>query len=251
MDNAIATGRVWHRRLSPRTHRFDYRLYFSLFDVEQIDALCAKSRWWSRERLNLVTVRRSDFIGPPDRPIAEAVRDRVKGEKGVRPRGRVFVLTHLRQWGVCFNPVTFYLCLSDEGVLEFIVAEVHNTPWGQRHAYVLDARGQTGPDYRFCFSKAFHVSPFLPMELEYDWHFRIEPGGWLVHMVVMDGDSECFGAGMGLKLLPLDSAAMARMPVVYPFLTLRVLGAIYWQAFKLWWRRIPFFSHPDKQAKST
>ncbi|HMA99161.1 MAG TPA: DUF1365 domain-containing protein, partial [Wenzhouxiangella sp.] len=237
MDNAIATGRVWHRRLSPRAHRFDYRLYFSLFDVEQIGTLCAASRWWSCERLNLVTVRRSDFIGPPDRSIAEAVRDRVEAEQGLRPQGRVFVLTHLRQWGVCFNPVSFYLCVNDEGGLEFIVAEIHNTPWGERHAYVLDARDQAGPDYRFGFSKAFHVSPFLPMELEYDWRFRLEDGGWIVHMVVMDGDSECFAAGMSLNLSPLNSAAMVRMPVAYPLLTLRVLGAIYWQALKLWWRK--------------
>lgn len=251
MDNAIATGRVWHRRLSPQTHRFDYRLYFTLFDVEQIDALCAASRWWSRERINLVTVRRSDFIGPPDRPIAEAVRDRIEQEQGVRPRGRVFALTHLRQWGACFNPVSFYLCVNDEGGVEFIVAEVHNTPWGQRHAYVLDARDQTGPDHRFCFSKAFHVSPFLPMELEYDWRFRLEADRWLVHMVVMEGDSECFAAGMSLKLSNLDIGSMTRMPLVYPFLTLRVLAGIYWQALRLWWRRVPFFPHPDKRAEST
>src|SRR6056297_2788368 len=171
MDNALATGTVWHRRRIPAQHRFVYRLYYSLFDVDQIDELCAGSRWWSRERLNLVTFRRSDYIGPSDRPVAEAVGDRIETVLGVRPQGRVFVLTHLRQWGVCFNPVSFYLCLDDEDELEFIVAEVHNTPWGERHAYVLDARGQGGPEYRFCFAKAFHVSPFLPMELEYDWHF--------------------------------------------------------------------------------
>jgi len=251
MDNAIATGRVWHRRLSPKKHRFDYRLYFSLFNVDQIDELCARSRWWSRERLNLVTVRRSDFIGPTDRTIAEAVRDRVEDERGVRPQGRVFLLAHLRQWGVCFNPVSFYLCVDDQGGLDCIVAEVHNTPWGQRHAYVLDARDQVGPDFRFRFSKAFHVSPFLPMELEYDWRFRLEKDEWLVHMAVMDGGTECFAAGMSLKLSPLNRPAMVRMPLAYPLLTMKVLAAIYWQALKLWRRKAPFFPHPDKRAEST
>ncbi|NDY97008.1 DUF1365 domain-containing protein [Wenzhouxiangella limi] len=251
MDNAVATGRVWHRRATPRSHRFVYRLYYSLFDVEQIDDLCARSRWWSREKANLVTFRRSDYIGPPERSVAEAVRDRIEQVAGLRPAGRVFVLTHLRQWGVCFNPVSFYLCLDDEERLQFIVAEVHNTPWGQRHAYVLDAREQPGPDYRFCFAKAFHVSPFLPMELDYDWRFRIEPDSVAVHMLVMDGDTECFAAGMKLSLAPLDRRAMRRMPLAYPLLTLKVLGAIYWQALRLWLRRIPFFPHPDKQAKST
>ncbi|MFW5816244.1 MAG: DUF1365 domain-containing protein [Wenzhouxiangella sp.] len=251
MDNALATGRVWHRRTTPRPHRFVYRLYFSLFDVEQIDELCARSRWWSREKANLVTFRRSDYIGPPERSVVEAVRDRIEQAAGLRPGGRVFVLTHLRQWGVCFNPVSFYLCLDDEDRLQFIVAEVHNTPWGQRHAYVLDAREQPGPDYRFCFAKAFHVSPFLPMELDYDWRFRIEKDSVAVHMLVMDGDTECFAAGMKLSLAPLDARAMTRMPLAYPLLTLRVLAAIYWQALRLWIRRIPFFPHPDKRVKST
>jgi DUF1365 family protein len=152
---------------------------------------------------------------------------------------------------VCFNPVSFYLCVDDHDQLQFIVAEVHNTPWGERHAYVLDARAQEGPDYRFCFSKAFHVSPFLPMALDYDWRFRLEPDRIIVHMLVMDGDSECFSAGMKLDLAPMNGRAMTRMPLIFPLLTLRVLGAIYWQALRLWLRRIPFIPHPDKQAKST
>jgi DUF1365 family protein len=250
MDNAIATGQVWHRRRTPLEHRFTYRLYFSLFDVDKIDELCAESAWWSRERLNLVTFRRTDFIAPFEQPVAEAVRQRVTEAVGTRPEGRVFLLTHLRQWGVCFNPVSFYLCMDDQDGLEFIVAEVHNTPWGQRHAYVLDARDQPGPDYRFCFSKAFHVSPFLPMGLDYDWRFRIEDEAIAVHMLVMDGDSECFAAGMRLQCKPLDRSAMVRMPLAYPLLTVKVLGAIYWQALKLWLHRVPFFPHPDKRTQS-
>ena len=249
MDNAIATGRVWHRRTAPQTHRFAYRLYFTLFDVERIDDLCDVSRWWSRESWNLVTFRRSDFIGPHEVSIARAVRDRVEQAHGVRPAGRIFLLTHLRQWGSCFNPVSFYLCLDAAGQLQFLVAEIHNTPWNERHAYVLDARDQPGPDYRFCFDKTFHVSPFLPMNLSYDWRFSLSEDRIAVHMMVMDGESECFQAGMQLALEPLSPAAMRRMPLRYPLLTARVMAAIYWQALRLWLRRIPFFPHPDKQAK--
>lgn len=250
MDNAVATGRVWHQRRSPHRHAFRYRLYFTLFDVERIDSLCAASPWWSRERANLVSVRRADFIGPQDRPIADAVRDRVEQDCRIRPTGQVLLLTHLRQWGSCFNPVSFYLCLDDDDELEFIVAEIHNTPWGQRHAYVLDARDQTGPDYRFRFAKTFHVSPFLPMSLDYDWRFSLTEEHVAVHMSAMDGDSESFSAGMRLALAPLDGPAMRRMPLRFPFLTLRVLAAIYWQALRLWLRRTPFYPHPDKQAVS-
>ena len=250
MDNAVATGRVWHLRRTPQRHRFSYGLYFTLFDVDQIDALCTASPWWSRDRFNLVTVRRSDFLRPHRRSLSDAVRDRVEEDCKVRPSGQVLLLTHLRQWGTCFNPVSFYLCLDGGGELEFIVSEIHNTPWGQRHTYVLDARDQSGPDYRFRFAKTFHVSPFLPMHLDYDWRFSLTRERIGVHMSVMDGDSECFAAGMQLALSPLDRHSMRSMPMRYPFLTLRVLAAIYWQALRLWLRRTPFFGHPDKQAVS-
>ncbi len=249
MDNALAAGTVWHRRRTPRRHRFSYRLYYSLLDIEQIDTVCHRSILWSRERLNLVCFRRSDYLGDPAQPLAEAVRELVQTRIGVRPEGRIMLLTHLRQWGVCFNPVSFYVCLDHHQAPQFIVAEIHNTPWGERHAYVLDCREQTGPAYRFAFSKAFHVSPFLPMNLDYDWRFCFADDRLRVHMVVMDGDSESFAAGMELRKRALTRREMRRMPLKVPVLTARVLAAIYWQALKLWLKRVPFYSHPSKKVE--
>ncbi len=251
MDNAVAVGTVWHRRRTPRAHRFRYRLYFSLIDIDQVAALCQRSRWWSMERFNLVCFRRSDYLGDAAQPLAAAVRDLVDARTGTRPAGRIFLLAHLRQWGVCFNPVSFYLCLNEAEALEFIVAEVHNTPWNERHAYVLDCRDQTGPQYQFDFAKVFHVSPFLPMDLHYDWRFRFDSGRIRVHMLVMEGDSECFAAGMELVAEPLSRRAMRRMPFRFPWITARVIGAIYWQALRLWLKRVRFHPHPDKQIGQT
>lgn len=251
MDSTLAVGTVWHRRRSPRAHRFAYRVYYSLLDLAELETVFARSRWWSVERANLVSFRRSDYLGDPMVALDVAVRERVQIETGHRPQGRILLLSHLRQWGFCFNPVSFYLCLGDNGRLAFIVADIHNTPWNERHAYVLDCRRQLGPDYRFEFAKAFHVSPFLPMSLEYDWRFRFEQKRIHIHMLVMDGDSECFAAGMELRAEPLEPVAMRSMPLRFPLMTARVVAAIYWQALKLWIKRIPFHSHPDKQARST
>ena len=156
------------------------------------------------------------------------------------------MLTHLRQWGLAFNPVTIYFAHRADGRLLAILAEVHNTPWGERHAYVLDARNQPGPDYRFRFDKAFHVSPFLPMDLGYDWRFRLENDSLDVHMRVTpgDGDSQLFDAGMRLALADLDTAAMRRLPLTFPLLALKVVGGIYWQALMLYFKRVPFHDHP-------
>lgn len=246
MDSAIATGRVWHYRAGPKPHRFVYRTSYTLIDIDRVEALFARSRLWSVERPNLVSFRRDDFLQPLERSLRRAVVERVAEVSGHSPRGRILLLAHLRQWGLCFNPVSFYFCLDEDGQMDAIVAEVHNTPWDERHAYVLDCRTQAGPDYRFEFDKAFHVSPFLPMAIHYDWRFRIEDDHLHVHMRLKQSDRQCFTAGMQLVLQPLTASAMRRMPLKFPLMTLKVVAAIYWQAFRLWLKKAPFHSHPEK-----
>jgi len=246
MDSAIATGRIWHRRHSPRPHRFVYRTSYTLLDIDQVEAILGRSRLWSVERVNLVSFRRADFLRPLDRSLRQAVVERVGEVTGRRPRGRILVLAHLRQWGLCFNPVTFYFCLDADGALDAIVAEVHNTPWNERHAYVLDCFEQSGPEYRFSFDKQFHVSPFMPMAIHYDWRFRIDDDGLDVHMRLKQSGRECFSVGMRLALEPLTTAAMRKMPLKFPLMTAKVVVGIYWQALRLWLKRVPFHSHPDK-----
>ena len=139
MRSALYQGHVSHRRLTPRPHAFRNAVHLLFLDLDELHEVF-RGRWfWSVRRWNLVQYRRSDFLGPASRPLRDAVLDRVQHELGRRPKGAIGLLTQLRTLGYVFNPVSFYLCEDESGELDSIVAEITNTPWGERHAYVLDA----------------------------------------------------------------------------------------------------------------
>jgi DUF1365 family protein len=161
------------------------------------------------------------------------------------------MLTHLRYFGYCMNPVTFYYCFDDAGeAVRYIVAEINNTPWDERHAYVLDAARaeREGRDSCWRFGKAFHVSPFLPMDMDYEWRFDDPSRSLKVHMQNLKAGERVFDATLELEREDMTGAALARALLSYPFMTLKVAALIYWQALRLWAKRTPFFTHPAKIA---
>lgn len=249
--SAIYTGWVWHRRHAPRPHAFRYRIAQLLLDLDEVDRIFEKRWLWSVNRRNLAEFRRSDYLGDAGQPLAEAVRDRVAAALGYRPAGPVRLLTHLRYAGYVFNPVSFYYCHDADGRLDSIVAEITNTPWKERHQYVLPVNQARacGDSWQWDFDKTFHVSPFMPMDCHYHWRFNAPGDDLRAHMQVWRQGERQFDADLALRRRALDGRGLATVLLAYPLMTTTVITAIHWQALRLWLRRTPVHDHPATPRK--
>ncbi|MET0660015.1 MAG: DUF1365 domain-containing protein [Steroidobacteraceae bacterium] len=251
MHSALYTGLLRHRRFLPRPHAFSRRLFMTYLDLAEFDDVF-RGRWlWSTHRPALAWLRREDYLGDPSLSIDSAARACIAERTGIRPAGPIRMLTHLRYFGLAFNPVTFYYCFdAADSHVESIVAEITNTPWNERHAYVLTAaeRQPAKSVLRYRFDKTFHVSPFMPMQVSYDWRFGVPAQRLTVHMENIAQDRKLFDATLDLERYEISGIVLAKALAAFPCMTASVLGSIYYQALRLWSKRIPFYSHPGRNV---
>lgn len=252
LASCLYEGAVHHRRLEPFEHAFRYRLFCVYLDLDELDHVFAGRWFWSTSRPAPAWFRREDHFGDPAEPLAESVRRLVETETGRRPSGPIRVLTHLRYFGYVINPISMYYCFDESGnVVEACVAEVTNTPWGERHCYVLpDPVSEPDRDAAPVCEKRLHVSPFMPMEIQYRWCVTV-PGETLTLSIENHtSDGRMFRADMTLSRRPLTSRQLSRVLLRYPFMTARVAAGIYWQAARLWWKGARFSPHPRRHPES-
>ena len=251
MKSAIYAGQVRHRRTSPVNHQFTYRMFMMYLDLAELPRLFS-GRWlWSARRRALARFRREDHLGDPAVSLDESVRQMVFQETGARPSGPIRLLTQLSYFGYMFNPVSFYYCYDERDTeLETIVAEVNNTPWGERHCYVLPQKMNrgTGSVKRYFPAKEMHVSPFMQMEVEYDWRFNSPAEELNVHMENARKGQKIFDATLVLKREEITAGSLARVLCNFPFMTFKIITAIHWQALKLWLKGAPVHEHPGKNT---
>jgi len=248
LASSIYCGHIGHQRRSPALNEFRYSIFFLYLDLAELDRVFA-GRWlWSVERHTWCSFRRRDHLRPQTVNLDQAVRDEVERQLGRRPAGPIRLLTHLRYLGYCFNPISVYYCHSSDGSLEAILTEVHNTPWGEEYLRALDTgQNQRDGDWHvYHLDKEFHVSPFMPMDIRYEWRFT-EPGANLA--VRMENEREgqrLFAVRLDLERRPLTGATLAKALLTWPFMTGKVIAAIYWQALCLKLKRVPFCPHPPR-----
>ncbi|MGZ4165838.1 MAG: DUF1365 domain-containing protein [Solirubrobacteraceae bacterium] len=245
--SAIYTGTIRHRRMSP-ARSFCHRLALVYVDLAELPSLLG-GRLLARGP-GPVRFRRRDYLGPASVPLDTAVRDRVAELAGQRPEGPIRLLTQLRSFGLCFNPVSFYYCFDPLGEeLECVLAEVTNTPWGERHSYLLSDRAPGSAVLRGRFDKELHVSPFMGMDHVYDAG-ATPPGATLsVHIESRRGGERAFDATLLMRRRPFSRVSVAWMTARYPMATVRVLALIYGHAVGLKLAGARVHPHPQAAAR--
>jgi len=246
---ALYEGTARHRRLTPVVREFSPRLFLAYLDVDALPDSLDRLPGWSGRRRALVHFRRRDFFDGQPAPLGDAVRDLVEARLGRRPEGPVHLLAHLRTFGWLFNPLAVYYCWSADGrVLDALVLEVTNTPWGERHWYVIDARTSTGTGAHIV-AKAMPVSPFLPGDVDYEVSWTA-PGDTLrLDIAVVRGGETMFTAGLALRRRVLDRREAVEILLRHPAMPLRVSIAIYRQAVALFLAHVPVYRHPSRPAQ--
>ncbi|TXI28765.1 MAG: DUF1365 domain-containing protein [Aquipseudomonas alcaligenes] len=244
MNSALYQGWVSHRRHLPRGHAFRYRIGLLYLDLAERDAVLGLSPLAGHSRWAPFTLRETDFLPQfttQGVALADAVRQCVARALGEAPRGRICLLAQPRSWGLAFNPASFFYCFDEQERLVAILCEVSNTPWRERYHYVLPTHAEGESRHRV--AKSFHVSPFLPRELEYRMRYS-QPGERLmVHMENWQGADKLFEAGLGLSRVELNRASLHRHLLAFPWMSAKTVLGIYWQALRLLLKRTPIFSH--------
>jgi len=260
--SAIFKGSVWHHRYQPTEHKFRYRVFMMYLDLAELDVIFRKSILWGFHWYNAARFKRSDYFsidGNYAQSVEGAVRQEVKSQIDVDISGPVCVLTNLRYFGYITNPISCYYCFNEKATgLVALLIEVTNTPWGEKHHYVLDLRSYSEKD-TVDFEKRMHVSPFMPMNRSYRWRGAM-PSDTLRYSLssvveyvpdsAMDRSVKDvqFDSGVVLKRQPISGRTLNLTLLFYPFMTCKVTAAIYWQALKLWVKKVPFVPHPAKSA---
>jgi len=245
--SALYVGTVVHRRLRPRSHYLRYAAFWMLLDLDEIGEFDRALRLFSRGRFNAVSFCDTDHGDQSGEPLRLQIERHLRAAAIDLNGGAIRLLCMPRIFGYAFNPLSIYFCHRSDGALAALLYEVRNT-FGERHSYLIPVEPRPGTVVRQSCDKSFYVSPFLDMKLRYE--FRVLPPGPSISVVVAARDDEgtTIVASLSGRRRALTDAALLRLLLHMPFLTLKVIGAIHWQAVNMWWKGFALKPRPPKPA---
>ncbi|MBV1878914.1 MAG: DUF1365 domain-containing protein [Pseudomonadales bacterium] len=245
LHSCVYRGQIYHKRHRPHVHEFDYLLDFFYLDLDEISDLFQQSKLVSVNKTNLVSFQRQDYL-PSKLSLKQTVIDQIHQQTGQVFKGRVCLLATLRSFGYCMNPIALFYCYDNSDKLAFVVVEVNNTPWDQRHVYVIQ---QPAADVREppSSAKAFHVSPFMPMDTTYIWRLGNPQQTLNVSIKVSHSNTPLFDASMKLQRINISAQNLNALIYAQAMQAFRTVIGIYFQAAKLWLKKLPLYAHPDKK----
>lgn len=241
ISSAIYEGEVRHRRFAPKRHEFTYSLYLTFLNLAELKDLFPLP-WYMR----WINFKRRNYLASSVENLEEAVWQKVEELGSPRLDGSVYILTNLSYFGYCFNPVSFYYCYDSEQNLRYVLSEINNTPWGERHCYLSHVSAGRQPH---CFTKDFHVSPFMPMEMDYKWYFSKAEKKLNVHMKNFEEGKELFNATLSLKRKQFSHSFLLKMAIKQPLIPVKVIVGIYWNALLLKLKGVSFYENPSSRLK--
>lgn len=236
MESGIYTGTVFHERFYPTQHAFDYRIVMLWLHLDEIDEVNQNVRGFSTSGFAPIQFKRSDYLGPTTLPLKKCVLDKMSELNGTTLEGDVFFLGQVRNFGIYFSPVNFYF-LRQQHTFTHMLAEVSNTPWNERHYYLVDLDTQADSE------KVFHVSPFNPIDMTYKWRIA-QPSSHCNIALECHKQGKHFSAGVNLVRQEMNSTNLKRVITRIPVMTVKTIVGIYWQALRLWLKRTPIYTHP-------
>jgi DUF1365 family protein len=250
MTSCIYTGNVTHQRHWPKKHRLSYRVFSLFLNLDELDHLGRKFRLFGYNSPAIFSFHDKDHGDGEGTPLRQWVNDTLASSGSRNPGGPVYLFTYPRMFGYVFNPISVYFCYDRQGELDTLIYEVGNT-WGERHCYIAPVSENGKPAEHSC-DKNFFVSPFLPMDCRY--HFQTDKPGRKFRLLISETSrgEHVLDAWFSGKQRKLDDRSLMRLAATLPFMTLKIIAGIHWEALKIWFKGVPVFRHvPAPKEKTT